>query len=390
MGKDKERREWTKITDINVHYLEIPFPQEFYSTWGHGRAEKTHCPVLVEVLTDEGVSGYGGTEAVWGWGPTHQAIIENMLKPRLLGKDPFAAEQLIMDIRDVPGRPWMVENALWDIIGKVAGLPIYKMWGGFQSRLQAYAAWGQLRTPEKAGEDACHLVEKGFKVIKLRLHHPKMADDLALVEAVRKAVGDRLTIMVDANQATAPYRTGALKTTALWSYERALKMARALESLDVFWLEEPLPLYDFRDLTRLAAEADILIAGGEINRGIHEFKLFLDEECYDIVQPNCTMSEGMFQVRKIAAMAEVNYKLCIRHAWVQGPGFYANLQVAGAISNCPWIEFPYDPPAITPENYHSMVTEPPKIDKDGYVPIPDKPGLGVEINWEVVKRYSKA
>jgi D-galactarolactone cycloisomerase len=89
-------------------------------------------------------------------------------------------------------------------------------------------------------------------------------------------------------------------------------------------------------------------------------------------------------------MAEVNYKLCIPHAWVQGPGFYANLQVAGAISNCPWIEFPYDPPAITPENYHSMLTEPPKIDKDGYVPIPDKPGLGVDINWEVVKRYCKA
>ena len=378
-----------KITDIRVTYIEIPFPQELHATWGHGRVEKVHGHALAEVETDEGITGYGAAEAMWGWGAVHKSIVENMLKPRLLGKDPFATEQLIMDIRDVPGRPWLVENALWDIVGKAAGLPIYKMWGGFQSRVPAYAAWGQLRSPGKAAEDACHLVEKGFKAVKIRFHHPKMADDLAMVEAVRKAVGDKLTIMVDANQATAPYRTGALKTTALWGYERALRTARALEALDVFWLEEPLPLYDFRDMTRLAAEAEILIAGGEINRGIHEFKLFLDQECYDIVQPNCTMSEGMFQVRKIAAMAEGNHKLCVPHAWVQGPGCYANLQVAGAVRNCPWIEFSYDPPSLTPENFHSILTEPPRIDSEGCVPIPEKPGLGAEINWDVFKHYRK-
>ena len=378
-----------KITEIKVHYLEIPFPRELHSTWGHGRAEKFHGVALTEVQTDEGISGYGAAEAMWGWGAVHKAVIESMLKPRLLGKDPFATEQHIMDIRDVPGRAWMVENALWDIIGKAAKMPIYKMWGGFQNRVRAYAAWAELRTPEKAGEDAQFLVEKGIKGVKLRLHHPNMADDLALVKAVRKSVGDKLTIMVDANQATAPYRTGALKTTSLWNFERAHRMARALEDLDVYWLEEPLSLHNYRDLARLAAAVDILIAGGEINREIFEFKTFLDQECYDILQPNCTMAEGMFQVRKIAALAEVNHKLCVPHAWVQGPGFYANLQVAGAVRNCPWIEFAFDPPALTPENFHSIITEPPKIDAEGCVPLPEKPGLGVEINWETVKRYEK-
>jgi L-alanine-DL-glutamate epimerase-like enolase superfamily enzyme len=378
-----------KITDIKVHYLEIPFPRELRSTWGHGRAEKFHGVALAEVRTDEGISGYGAAEAMWGWGAVHKAVIESMLKPRLLGKDPFATEQHIMDIRDVPGRAWMVENALWDIIGKVAKMPIYKMWGGFQNRVRAYAAWAELRTPEKAAEDAKALVEKGIKGVKLRLHHPNMAEDLALVKAVRKSIGDKLTIMVDANQATAPYRTGALRTTSLWNFERAHKMARALEDLDVYWLEEPLPLHDYRDLTRLAAAVDILIAGGEINREIFEFKAFLDKECYDILQPNCTMAEGMFQVRKIAALAEVNHKLCVPHAWVQGPGFYANLHVAGAVRNCPWIEFAFDPPVLTPENFHCIITEPPTIDEEGYVPLPDKPGLGVEINWEIVKRFKK-
>ena len=378
-----------KITDIKVHYLEIPLPVELLSTWGHGRPEQWHGVALAEVNTDEGLTGYGAAEAMWGWGPVHKAIVEEMLKPRLLGKDPFATERHIMDIRDVPGRAWLVENALWDIVGKAAGMPIYKMWGGYQDRVRAYAALGHLRPPEKMAEDALALMEKGFKAVKIRLHHFRMEDDLAMVEAVRKAAGEELTIMVDANQATAPYRTGGSGTRALWGYERALKTARALEDLNVFWLEEPLPLHDYRDLTRLADAAEVLIAGGEINRGIHEFKLFLDRECYDIVQPNCTMAEGMFQVRKIAALAEVNHKLCAPHAWVQGPGFYANLHVAGSISNCPFIEFPCDPPAITPENFHSIITEIPVIDADGYVPIPDKPGLGVDINWDVVKRYEK-
>jgi L-alanine-DL-glutamate epimerase-like enolase superfamily enzyme len=378
-----------KITDIIVHYLEIPFPRELHSTWGHGRAEKFHGVALTEVQTDEGISGFGAAEAMWGWGAVHKAVIESMLKPRLLGKDPFATEQHIMDIRDVPGRAWMVENALWDIIGKVAKMPVYKMWGGFQNRVRAYAAWAELRTPERAAEDAQFLVEKGFKGVKLRLHHPNMADDLALVKAVRKSVGDKLTIMIDANQATAPYRTGALETTSLWDFARAHRTAQALEDLGAYWLEEPLPLHDYRDLTRLAAAVDIPIAGGEINREIFEFKTFLDQECYDILQPNCTMAEGMFQVRKIAALAEVNHKLCVPHAWVQGPGFYANLHVAGAVRNCPWIEFAFDPPVLTPENFHSIITEPPKIDAEGYVPLPEKPGLGVEINWETVKRYEK-
>ena len=92
-----------KITDIKVRYIEIPFPEELRSTWGHGRVEKAHGHALVEVHTDEGITGYGAAEAMWGWGAAHKAIIEKMLKPRLLGKDPFATEQHIMDIRDVPG-----------------------------------------------------------------------------------------------------------------------------------------------------------------------------------------------------------------------------------------------------------------------------------------------
>jgi len=378
-----------RIADIRVHELEVAFPAPWIATWGHGEPERAHGHCITEVLTDEGLTGYGAAEAMWGWGGVHRAAIEGMLKPRLVGKDVFATEEIIQHCRDVPGRAWMVENAVWDIVGKAAGLPVYRMWGGFQQRVRAYASWGRVRSPAQAAEDAHAVREAGFTALKLRFHQPDLASDLAVVQAIRQALGDELVLMVDANQGTAPLRSGARDTARLWSYERALATARALEELGVLWLEEPLPMHAYRDLARLAAACDIAIAGGEANRGIHEFKRFLDEECYDIVQPNVTMAEGMFQVRKIAAYAELHGRLCCPHAWVQGPGWYANLQVAAACRNAPWIEFPYDPPHVVPENFHAVLVEPPRVDAQGFAALPDKPGLGCDIDGDALRRFGK-
>jgi L-alanine-DL-glutamate epimerase-like enolase superfamily enzyme len=378
-----------RIADIRVHELQVAFPAPWVATWGHGEPERVHGHCVVEVLTDEGITGYGAAEAMWGWGEVHRAVSERMLKPRLLGGDVFATEEIIQHCRDVPGRAWMVENAVWDIVGKAAGLPVYRLWGGFQQRVRAYASWGRVRSAAQACDDAHAVLEAGFTALKLRFHQADLAADLALAEAVRKSVGDRLVLMVDANQATAPYRGGARDVSRLWSYERALATARALQDLGVLWLEEPLPMHAYRDLTRLAAASDIAIAGGEINRGIHEFKRFLDEECYDIVQPNVTMAEGMFQVRKIAAYAELHGRLCCPHAWVQGPGWYANLQVAAACRNSPWIEFPFDPPHVVPDNFHAVLTERPSLDREGFVAVPQRPGLGCEIDPDALRRWKK-
>ena len=145
-----------------------------------------------------------------------------------------------------------VELALWDLAGKAAGLPLYKLWGAHKDRVRAYASMVEVRTPEQRAEDALVLLDRGYTAIKLRLHQPTIREDIAHVEAVRNAVGDRMEIMVDANQAQEPGTPGADETVP-WTYERALATARELANYNVAWLEEPLGRYQFDDLRKLTA-----------------------------------------------------------------------------------------------------------------------------------------
>jgi L-alanine-DL-glutamate epimerase-like enolase superfamily enzyme len=126
-----------------------------------------------------------------------------------------------------------------------------------------------------------------------------------------------------------------------------------------------------------------------LNRGLHEFKTLIMDDVYDVIQANCTLSEGMFQLRKVAGLAEMCYKPYVPHAWIPGSGFAASLQLAASIPNCPWIEYPYDPPSYTVDTWQMMLKEKIVIDKDGYLPVPQKPGLGVDVDEEVIEKYRR-
>jgi L-alanine-DL-glutamate epimerase-like enolase superfamily enzyme len=140
-------------------------------------------------------------------------------------------------------------------------------------------------------------------------------------------------------------------------------------------------------LTRLSSEVDLLIANGELNQGLHEFRWLLERGCLDILQPSCSFSEGMFQVRKTGAIAEIYHKQCIPHAWTSGPGSVANPQVAASLPNCAYIEYPFDPATFTVESLQATIQEPLYIDSEGYATLPKKPGLGIELNEELIKKF---
>ncbi|MBI2909056.1 MAG: mandelate racemase/muconate lactonizing enzyme family protein [Chloroflexi bacterium] len=369
-----------KITDIKVSLLDIPYPVPLRMAPTPDVELKSQLTTLVQIYTDEGIMGVGAS------GRDEARVVETQVKPYLLNQDPLQLEKRKYAVR--AAQAWLVDIALCDIVGKAAGLPLYKLWGACQDRIKAYASGPSKRPPEAVAEGAQRFVEQGFKAIKLRAHNWTVKEDVALVEMVRNAVGDHMEIMVDANQAAIPYRPNPIGP--FWDVKRALDTAKAFHELGVVWLEEPLGRYQYRNLARLTQESDLLIAGGEGNIGIHEFRDLLEIGAYDILQPDPTLSEGLSQMRKIAAAAEMHDRLFIPHHGYSGIGLAANLQLCGALPNSPWLEYMIDPPYRTVETYQQLcgvIKEPLLIDKEGYVPVPQKPGLGVEIDEKVVAKY---
>ena len=244
------------------------------------------------------------------------------------------------------------------------------------------------RAVQKDVSVAERLVDMGFRAVKIRFSHEKTKDDIAIIETVRKAVGNKLEIMVDANQGTACERNNN-SFPPIWSYNRALETAREMERLQCAWLEEPLWRYDFDGLARLNAAVDIPIAGGEINIGIPDFKLMLDKGCFDILQPNCTMSTGISYIRKIAALADSYGKIVNPHAYIPGMGVLQSMHLVASYTNFTWLEYPCDPPSLTPEVFQGVLKENYLVDKiDGCIPMPLNPGFGVDVDEELVKKYS--
>jgi D-galactarolactone cycloisomerase len=377
-----------RITRVRTRVVDLPLDGEFRPAWMRGEAQTSVVTTLVAIDTDEGITGIGAADA----GVEVAIAIERFVAPHLIGQDPTQVERLTEVLKDaeIMAPPvYCVELPLWDIIGKAAGLPVYKLWGGHKDRVRAYCSTGELRSPERRAEDARALTAEGFGAVKLRFHSPDPRDDLAVAAAVRDAAGDGVEIMVDANQAGVLPGLGGHDR---WDFQQALGVARELEQLGVLWLEEPLPRHDYDGLARLRDRLDTLaVAGGECNHGLHEFKLLIDRGCYDILQPDALISEGASQVWKVSALAEAAHLRVVPHTWTNGVGLVANLHLAAAIPTCDWLEFPHEPDSgWTADAGNRMLVDPPWIDDDGYVPVPDRPGFGFELDEELLEHYTVA
>jgi len=375
-----------KIVQIECTLLQYPLPAPLRPSWAPGRVFQNTSCTLLRVHTDEGITGIGAGPEVGMLGIN---TVADLLAPYVIGMDPFMIERIAPFIRSAArdgSYPWCFEMALWDIIGQATRQPVYRLWGAYQQRLPAYASLAEVPdAPEQI--DRLHLLRsQGFRAFKLRLRRPDIRQDIRLVEVVRAEFGDQIDLMVDANQANVMPSPNPF---GFWSFEDALTVARALQPLGVLWLEEPLPRYNYKQLARLAAEVDIPIAGGELNIGLHEYKQLVDMDCYDIIQADAAFSEGISQLRKVAALAEMAYKKFIPHTWSNGIGLGANLHLAASLPNCPWFEFPVDPPAWTVESRDFMLAQPYRVDADGYIAVEDRPGLGFVLNEELIARHSK-
>lgn len=374
-----------KITKIEIvsNRKPITLPEAWRPAWNEPDVKpvKSTGFSFYKVYTDEDIVGIG--PCTGGIAP--------FVESTLIGQDPAYIHRF-WDI-NMRGRGAVLgsgscgglEIALWDIIGKAANKPVYKLLGAHRDRVMAYAATGQLKSAEELASEAVEFKKRGIKAIKLRLHRPNPEDDLDVVRAVREAVGDDMNILVDANQ------NNVSINYSYWSRRTALRVAEELEMLDVYWLEEPLPRTDLEGLAELSASVDVYIAGGEHCTNIYEFRDALFAGAYDIVQPDVILGNiGITGIRKISVIADSVGRLIAPHVCGGGNnGIFlaATLQAIGTIDNCPFIEYTLDPPALIPEVLQLILKEPILIDEEGFVEIPPKPGIGIEINEEAIAEY---
>ena len=334
---------------------------------------------VLQIRTDSGISGIG---------PGIDPSLLDVLRAQLIGKDPFDTEQHAGRLRYyAQGASYRggacVDIALWDLIGKASGQPLYKLFGGARDRVMPYASMIVLGTPEERARQAQQLSESGWKAIKLRLHHENIRDDLRTVELVKKSTNGNMTIMVDANQAQSG---GNWQPGLLWDFRRALETARELEKLGVYWLEEPLPRYDFSQLAELNRQVAIPIAGGENNRGLHEFRQMCELGVFDILQPEPLVMEGITGLRKVGVLAEAFNLKIVPHHGGGDIGTIATLHLVASWPHAPWWELLHDPPIGSYEHRFSIFKNAPRVGKDGFINVPQGPGLGVEIDEGLITR----
>lgn len=368
------------VTDVRVIPLKVVRDVgEIEPAWDPGRktAVKVGGGSYVEVHTDQGLIGIG---------PAVDPQFLPVIRSYLIGKDPFDIEQHAVALRYyVLGMPYRgtagVDIALWDLMGKACGKPLYKLWGGGRDRVIPYASLIALSTPEERAELATRLMNEGWRAIKLRLHHETMRDDMRTVEAVRQAVGDRMTILADANQAQS---SGDWQPGVRWDLRRAVESARELEKLGVYLLEEPLPRYAYPQIAELCDKVEIMIAGGENNRGVNEFVDMVRQGVYDMFQPESMVLDGVTALRKVGTLAELYGKKIVPHHGGGNIGVVAHLHLVASWPHAPYLELLHDPPVGDYRHRFSIMANPPLLDTDGYIDVPQGPGLGVEINRDLI------
>jgi L-alanine-DL-glutamate epimerase-like enolase superfamily enzyme len=366
-----------KITAIRLDRMRFPLAPPFRAAWDPVPRQHVDA-TLVRVETDEGVTGFGSGDTMDGF-----AAFEDLF----IGRDPRQIANHVRTIETISfhaGRYWPLEAALWDIIGKTAGLPVSALFGGACRRLPGYASFGELKSPGERAETVLAAKEAGFRAVKLRIGREDVPAGLAAVRAARSAAGDDFAIMVDLNQ----WWRMAGDISAALDVASVRRLACELCELDVLWLEEPLPGGDLDGMRTLREQTGIRVAGGEMARSAPELLDAISAGALDVVQPDAVLSVGLLRARTVAEFAQLRHCWFTPHTWTNGLGLLANLHVVTGVGGGPYVEFPYDPPGWTEQRRDFFLSQPVLIDSEGCLAVPDEPGLGAAIDEAAVARWA--
>jgi L-alanine-DL-glutamate epimerase-like enolase superfamily enzyme len=375
-----------KIREIRAFGLHGRTPE---GGWSNELRPEDCVHTIVAVLTDDGPIG-------WGSVFTSEALVRaslSLLEPLYLGENALEPERVSEKLHQNTfwqGRGGAVTHtisgidlALWDLLGKASGQPVGRLLGGrYRDRVRPYASL-LMRDPERMADELLPVMAQGFRAFKIGwgpfgrfMHETSAAVDEAIVRAARDAVGPESLLMVDA---------GA--SDAFWpqNYKWALRTAEMLAGYDVAWFEEPLLPDALDDYIALRRASRVPIAGGEVLTRRQSFQPWLEAGAFDIVQPDVTKCGGLSEQRRIAWMARDHGVRFIPHGWNTAVGLASDLQVASAFPDTDLVEYLAGSPFID-----DLAVGGWRLDQDGMLAVPDKPGLGIEIDLDILAEFSRS
>ncbi len=364
-----------KITDVRMEVYEWPMTKPIRN----GLYTYTHSQLnLVFIDTDAGVQGVGLAGGILGTPEAGPALLGHFRKG-LIGQDPLDNERLwhemwrpkLVGRRGITTRVIAgIDIALWDIKGKVAKLPVYKLLGGFTNKVPTYIAGGYYEEGKGLRELAAEMernMQIGARAVKMKVGGATINEDVERVRVVRETVGPDIKVMVDANNA---YR----------HYE-ALEFARKIEKYDLFWFEEPVEPDDYEGQAQITHAGLVPIAAGENEYTRYGFKELINRRCVDILQPDALITGGITEFMKVAALAQASDFDIAPHGAQE-----VHIHLVAAIPNGLILEYYRD----STNAMHGKIWKDTLTIKDGYVYAPDRPGMGLDPNLDALKKWRAA
>ena len=374
------------ITSVETFVVQqqLDASQQFeYSQYGY----KDRTLLLCRIRCEGGLEGWG---EAFGPALIHKATIDRFYEPILKGKSPFDSgiiwEALYNRLRDHGQKGLSIEAmsavdiALWDLKGKATGMPVWALLGGkARERLQPYATGLYRRGgPEEIKQlaiEAATYAAQGFRGVKVKIGFGPDYD-VAAVRAVREAIGEEIALMVDANHA--------------YNASSAIQVGRLIEKYRITWFEEPVPPEDIAGYREVKAALSIPVAGGEAEFTRYGFNHLLQERAVDILQPDCTVTGGISEFQKIVTLATIHNIQVVPHVWGSAVAVSAGLHCAFALPDFPPCLYP---PEVmleldqTANIFRSNLNLNPVAVENGYIYAPTAPGLGVEVDIELIEKY---
>jgi L-alanine-DL-glutamate epimerase-like enolase superfamily enzyme len=373
-----------KITRLEVFTLKAP--QSGRPHWVSHFIVPTANEILVRIYTDEGIDGFG---LATSYTPIDFAVkaFKSGIGDLIIGEDPLAPERVYKKLfalttsRMASEKGWSreavirissaIDIALWDIVGKTAGLPLYRIFGGFRSEVPAYVTCGYYRDGKDDAElrdEVQKLVEQGHTGFKAKVGGLPLERDIERMALIREVIGDKKDLMIDVNRA--------------WDLETAIKGAQLLEPLNPRWLEEPVRWEDDRRALKLLSnKTRIPLSGGESEVTSYGCRAMIEEQAIQILQFDCTMFGGFTEGRKMAGLCELNHVQvaphhdCFIHAHI----------VAGSPAGC--IVEAFTDPERDP--LQAELFEEPPVIKNGVMKLKEQPGLGLTLSEAAMKKFSE-